>query len=83
VALVVCGVLALGVLNWDLPEPLLIFFATARRGLDDPGSLMPPPSYHAMAAEQLPWIEIADELPRYAHGSRNNQMPVSYGPRRS
>ena len=37
------------------------------------------PTYHCFAAEQLPWIEIADALPRYSH-SVKNAMPVGYGP---
>jgi hypothetical protein len=48
--------------------------------LDDPATLVPLPTYHAMVAEQLPWIEIADNLPRYAHGT-GNAKPESYGPR--
>jgi len=57
-------------------------FSVLACALDDPASLLPLPSCHAMAAEKLPWIEIADELPRYAHGT-HNATPESYGPHRS
>ena len=32
--------------------------------LDDPAAMAP--TYHVHAGEQLPWFEIADDLPRYA-----------------
>jgi hypothetical protein len=54
-------------------------FSVLACALDDPGSLQPLPSCHVMIAEKLPWIEIADELPRYAHGT-HNATPISYGP---
>ena len=54
-------------------------FSVLACALDDPVSLQPLPSCHVMIAEKLPWIEIADELPRYAHGTRNT-TPISYGP---
>jgi hypothetical protein len=38
------------------------------------------PSLHIRTDEQLPWIEIADQLPRYELGKRD--APVSFGPRR-
>jgi hypothetical protein len=46
--------------------------------LDDPAALVP--EYHAHTAEQLPWFEIDDDLPRYARGRTGNQ-PVRVGPR--
>jgi hypothetical protein len=46
--------------------------------LDDPAKVTP--TYHCYTAEQLPWIEVADELPRYAHLMKGT-APVSYGPR--
>jgi hypothetical protein len=46
--------------------------------LDDPTRVTP--TYHCYVAEQLPWIEIADELPRYEHSS-HNATPVSHRPR--
>jgi hypothetical protein len=36
------------------------------------------PTYHCHVAEQLPWIEFADALPRCAHSSKN-ATPVSHG----
>ncbi|HKG72629.1 MAG TPA: hypothetical protein VKA79_00150 [Aestuariivirgaceae bacterium] len=47
-----------------------------QRGAACAATLLPLPSYHAMVAEKLPWIEIADNLPRYLHGKRN-ASPVS------
>ena len=52
-------------------------FALWVGALDDPTQVTP--TYHCFTAEQLPWIEIADELPRYAYSS-HNAAPVSYGP---
>jgi len=46
--------------------------------LDDPASLVP--EYHAHVAEQLPWFETHDALPRYARGKKDN-APVRTGPR--
>jgi hypothetical protein len=48
--------------------------------LDDPMRVKP--TFHAFTAEQMPWLEIADSLPRYEHGSLRGETPVSYGPRR-
>jgi hypothetical protein len=45
--------------------------------LDDPTKVTP--TYHCWTAEQLPWIEIADRLPRYAYSSKN-ASPVCHGP---
>lgn len=53
-------------------------FALYACTLDDPAAVAP--AYHSWIAEQMPWLEIADTLPRYEHGSRN-ATPVSYGPR--
>jgi len=38
------------------------------------------PTYYVLTIEQLPWLEIADDLPRYECGSRD-ATPVSNGPR--
>jgi hypothetical protein len=46
--------------------------------LDDP--LAAVPTYHVHSAEQLPWFEIADTLPRYAH-NKSGSEPVRHGPR--
>jgi hypothetical protein len=48
--------------------------------LEDPTTVTP--TYHCFTAEQLPWIEIADDLPRYAYSSKN-ATPVSHGPHRA
>jgi hypothetical protein len=45
--------------------------------LEDPTPLVP--TFHAMYAEKMPWIEVLDDLPRYAHGSRGT-TPMSFGP---
>jgi hypothetical protein len=47
--------------------------------LSDPSTLAP--QRHVHAAEQLPWFEILDELPRYA-GSSRADAPMRQGPRR-
>jgi hypothetical protein len=44
--------------------------------LDDLSKIKP--DKHVRVDEQLPWIEIADQLPRYAFGKRD--APVSIGP---
>ena len=46
--------------------------------LDDPTAAVP--TYHAHVAEQLPWFETADSLPRYAGGKAGN-APIRHGPR--
>jgi hypothetical protein len=38
------------------------------------------PVYHIWTAEQVPWLEIADALPRYSH-TRSDATPVCHGPR--
>ena len=47
--------------------------------LDDPAAIVP--TYHVHAAEQLPWFETVDALPRYARGKSGNE-PVRHGPRK-
>ena len=47
--------------------------------LSDPSIVSP--SGHVYAEEQLEWFEIADDLPRFAKGSRG-ATPVRYGPRK-
>ena len=47
--------------------------------LDDPAVAVP--AYHVHVAEQLPWFETADMLPRYARGKTGNE-PVRSTPRR-
>lgn len=46
--------------------------------LDDPTKVTP--TCHIFTAEQVPWLEIADALPRYEYSS-HNATPVSHGPR--
>jgi hypothetical protein len=38
------------------------------------------PSRHVFVDEQLPWLEIADQLPRFAKTSRGGAQPIRYGP---
>lgn len=42
-------------------QPKLIFFNTAF--MDEPEKF--PPKYHSFAPEQLDWLQLNDELPRY------------------
>jgi hypothetical protein len=46
--------------------------------LADPAALAP--SRHVFVAEQLPWFEVADDLPRYLATSRG-VAPAWHGPR--
>jgi hypothetical protein len=39
------------------------------------------PQCHVHAAEQLPWFEMLDDLPRYP-GSSRQDTPLRHGPRR-
>jgi hypothetical protein len=48
--------------------------------LSDPSALTP--QGHVYAAEQLPWFEVLDDLPRYP-GSRMADAPMRHGPRLS
>jgi hypothetical protein len=52
-------------------------FALWVGALDDPTKVTP--TYHCHTAEQLPWVEITDELPRYEFRS-HKATPLSYGP---
>ena len=49
-------------------------FALYACTLDDPTALTP--EFHCFTAEQVPWLEITDDLPRYAYSS-HNATPVS------
>jgi hypothetical protein len=40
------------------------------------------PTRHVFVSEQLPWLEVMDELPRYATTSRDGAQPVRIGPHR-
>jgi hypothetical protein len=46
--------------------------------LTDPGGVRP--QAHIFVAEQLPWFDAADELPRYAQ-TRKDAKPIGHGPR--
>jgi hypothetical protein len=46
--------------------------------LDDPAAVVP--TLHVHVAEQLPWFETQDRLPRYERGTKN-AAPVRHGPR--
>jgi hypothetical protein len=58
----------------ERPDVVDLFAGT----LADPTSISP--SLHTHAAEQLPWFEVLDDLPRYAVSSRGT-APMRYGPR--
>ena len=59
----------------DRPDAIDLYACT----LSDPAALAP--QCHVHAAEQLPWFEVLDELPRYP-GSSSNATPIRIGPRR-
>lgn len=40
------------------------------------------PSRHVFVDEQLDWLEIHDELPRFATTSQGGAEPICYGPKR-
>jgi hypothetical protein len=46
--------------------------------LAEPATVVP--QAHVHAQEQLPWLEILDDLPRYARSSRAD-APIRHGPR--
>jgi hypothetical protein len=56
------------------PDIIDLFAGT----LTDPAKLVP--QAHVHAVEQLPWLEVLDELPRYPR-SRWGEPPIHYGPR--
>ena len=58
-----------------LPDEIHLFHGT----LDDPGALAP--TAHVFTADQLPWFEVHDGLPRYAKGRRGTS-PIGHGPQR-
>jgi hypothetical protein len=41
------------------------------------------PSRHVFVAEQVSWLEILDDLPRYATTSRGGASPVRMGPKKT
>jgi hypothetical protein len=38
------------------------------------------PSCHVFVDEQLPWLEVLDDLPRFATTGRNDATPIRFGP---
>ena len=58
------------------PDEIDLYIGT----LDEPAAAAP--TCHVHVAEQLPWFETVDTLPRYERGRRGN-TPVRYGPRSS
>lgn len=59
-----------------IPDEVHLYAAS----LADPAQVTP--TRHVYVDEQLPWLEIADELPRFATTSRGGAKPVRNGPRR-
>ena len=59
----------------DRPDAIDLYACS----LDDPSTLRP--QAHVHSAEQLPWFEVLDDLPRYP-GSRLGNPPLRHGPRR-
>ena len=55
------------------PEEVHLYVST----IDNPGAFVP--QVHVFFAERIPWMELADELPRYAALSEGAQ-PLSWGP---
>ena len=41
------------------------------------------PSKHVYVSEQLPWLEVIDDLPRFATTSQGEATPIRIGPGRS
>jgi hypothetical protein len=62
--------------NTHIPDEVHLYAAS----LADPSLVIP--TRHVFVNEQLPWFEVADELPRFATTSRDGAKPVGFGPRR-
>ena len=62
--------------NERMPNEVHIYAAS----LSDPAGVVP--SRHVFVAEQLPWLEVLDALPRYATTSGGGAAPVRIGHRR-
>lgn len=58
-----------------IPAEIHVYAAS----LADPLSIRP--SRHVFVEEQLPWFEVADQLPRFATTSRGDVQPIGFGPR--
>jgi hypothetical protein len=63
--------------NEGVPEEVHLDAAS----LFDPRAVSP--SRHVFTVAQLPWLEILDDLPRYATTSRGGASAVRTGPRKS
>jgi len=59
-----------------MPDEIHLYAAS----LLDPANARP--TRHVFVAEQLPWFEVQDELPRYAATSRGGAAPIRMGPRK-
>lgn len=57
------------------PEEVHLYAAA----LEDPNAVAP--SRHVFVEEQLDWLEIDDDLPRYATTGAGEARPVRHGPR--
>ncbi len=63
--------------NQRIPGEVHLYAAS----LADPSRVSP--SRHVFVEEQLPWLEIVDQLPRFAKTSRGGAQPIRYGPRKT
>jgi hypothetical protein len=61
--------------NERVPDEVHVYAAS----LADPSHVSP--TRHVFVEEQLPWLEIADRLPRFAKTSGGEVQPIRYGPR--
>lgn len=62
--------------NERLPDEVHLYAAA----LADPSEVTP--QRHVFVAEQLPWFEVLDDLPRYATFKGDGAEPLRIGPRR-
>jgi len=60
--------------NASIPDEIHLYAAS----LADPSSAIP--TCHVFVNEQLPWFEVADDLPRFATTSRGGAKPLRHGP---
>lgn len=60
-----------------IPDEIHLYAAT----LAEPSGVRP--QRHVFVDEQLPWLETADELPRFAQTSRGGARPIRRGPKRA
>ena len=59
----------------SLPDEVHLYAAS----LENPNQVAP--SRHVFVEEQLDWLEIHDELPRYATTSAGGAQPIGHGPK--